>query len=307
MRFAVEYPLGSPGASDDVIEPANVAAFAQTAERVGFDAVGFTEHPAPSEKWLRSGGHGAFDPFAALCFCAGVTERIRLLTYIAVLPYRNPFLTAKLGATVDVLSNGRLIIGCGTGYLRSEFAALGVDFDERNALTDEALEAIKGIWTTDNFSYEGRHFVAPGQTATPKPVQSPHPPFWFGGNATASLRRIAREGQGWAPLLMPNAEFAKTTRTRPLVTLDDLRARLGDLHELVRAEGRDPAELDVATFVPSARAESGSVSAEQQRAEIGELTEAGVTWALVRADSTSAAASRESLERYGEEIIAKVR
>ena len=97
-------------------------------------------------------------------------------------PYRNPFVVAKAGATLDLLSDGRFTLAVGVGYLKREFVALGVDFDERAALFEEALEVIRGIWTTDDFSFEGRHFTARGITAHPGPVSSPHPPIWIGGN-----------------------------------------------------------------------------------------------------------------------------
>ena len=137
------------------------------AESAGFDSIAFTEHPAPSQKWMAGGGHESFDPLTALALCAGVTSTIRLQTYLLVLPYRNPFLAAKQAATLDVLSGGRLILSVGTGYLRSEFLALGVEFEERNALFDEALEVIRRSWSEDDVVYEGLHFKALARPSGP--------------------------------------------------------------------------------------------------------------------------------------------
>src|SRR5947209_5141288 len=157
-----------------------MAEFARVAEDAGVDAIALTDHPAPSKKWLQNGGHETLDPFAGLAYFAGVTSRMRLFTYLAVLPYRNPLLTAKSMTTVDVVSGGRATFVLGTGYLRSEFGALGVEFEERNELFDEAAEVIRGVWATDQFEYEGKHFTARGQIITPPPVQQPHPPLWVG-------------------------------------------------------------------------------------------------------------------------------
>src|SRR5687768_6448328 len=113
---------------------------ARAAERAGFDGLSLTEHPAPGARWLTSGGHQSLDPFVALGFIAAATERLHLVTHVVLAPYRNPFLLAKAAATLDKLSGGRLILGLGAGYQKSEFFALGVSLDERAALFDEVLE-----------------------------------------------------------------------------------------------------------------------------------------------------------------------
>ena len=129
MQFSFTYPMAD-GDHDPALATRNgMRSVLEAAEPAGFSAVGFTAHPIPSRRWLEAGGHNALDPFAALAFCAAVTEQIRLMTNVAVVPYRNPFLLAKMVATVDVLSDGRTILGAGTGYLRAEYRALGVEFD----------------------------------------------------------------------------------------------------------------------------------------------------------------------------------
>ena len=101
-------------------------------------------------------------PFVAMGFAAAHTTTLRLIPNIVVLPYRNPFVVAKSGATLDLLSGGRFTLAIGVGYMKKEFAALGVDFEERGALLEEALDVIRTIWTTDDVSYEGRHFTRAG-------------------------------------------------------------------------------------------------------------------------------------------------
>ena len=147
-------------------------------------------------------------------FAAAHTTTLRLIPNIVVLPYRNPFVVAKSGATLDLLSGGRFTLAIGVGYLKREFAALGVDFEERGALFEEALDVIRAIWTTDDVSYEGRHFTAQGITAHPRPVSDPHPPIWIGGNTAAARRRVAEYGDGWCPFPAP-AGLAQTARTAP--------------------------------------------------------------------------------------------
>src|SRR3954453_9722726 len=153
MQFMFQYPE-TTGTEHDMLDPGPVDEVARAAEREGFDGLSFTEHPIPGARWLQSGGHQSLDPFVALAFAAAATTRLRLLTYLSVAPYRNPLLLAKTAATVDVLSGGRLILGLGTGYLKAEFRALGVDFDERNDLFDETLDVLPLHWSGEPFSYE---------------------------------------------------------------------------------------------------------------------------------------------------------
>src|ERR1700712_1886388 len=148
-----------------LVSGSGIAAVATAAEAAGFSGFGFTDHPAPSQRWLQSGGHDALDPFVAMGFAAAHTTTLRLIPNIVVLPYRNPFVVAKSGATLDLLSGGRFTLAVGVGYLKREFAALGVDFEERAALFDEALDAIRAIWTSDDITFEGMQFSARGITA----------------------------------------------------------------------------------------------------------------------------------------------
>jgi probable F420-dependent oxidoreductase len=304
MRYTFTHPMHSHPYNPELVTGAGVAAVAVAAERAGFSGFGFTDHPAPTQKWLQSGGHDALDPFVAMGFAAAHTTTLRLIPNVVVLPYRNPFVVAKAGATLDVLSGGRFTLAVGVGYLRREFAALGVDFDERGGLVEEALEVIRAIWTGDDVSFDGRHFTASGITAHPRPTSDPHPPIWIGGNTGAARRRVAEFGAGWCPFPAP-ALLAQTARTAPLETLDDLRAGIADLHRRCDALGRDPATLDV-TFTNAAGGAPGDddFDADAFLGGAAELAAMGVTWVQVQVPGDSLARATEAIDRFGRLVIA---
>ncbi|MEJ7583098.1 MAG: LLM class F420-dependent oxidoreductase [Acidimicrobiales bacterium] len=302
MKFSVTYPLVSRPCAPELLTGDAVGRFARTAEGAGFDGVGFTDHPAPTQRWLEAGGHDALDPFAALAFCAAATTRLRLIPNIVVLPYRNPFVVAKAVATIDALSGGRFTLAVGTGYLRGEYRALGVDYDARNDLFDEAIEVLRGVWTVDGFVYEGGAFSARGQTADPKPV--PRPPIWIGGNSARSRERVAAKGDGWVPFLAP-APLATTARTAALESVDQLAVMLDDLWDRVRAVDRSLADIDV-SFACRAGGDPASpeFDVDLHRAGLDELAALGVTWVGVGVPGDSLGHALETLERYGEQVIA---
>jgi probable F420-dependent oxidoreductase len=310
MKFMVECPVLSDADGGAWIAPENIAEFARTAEAAGIDAVSFTDHPAPSKKWLDAGGHETFDPFVALGFCAAVTSRLQLMTNLTVVPYRNPLLLARSMTSVDVLAGGRTIFTLGTGYLRSEFAALGVDFDERNALFDEAVEVLLGIWSTDpstpaGFSYEGRHFTAIGQVLKPAPASRPHPKLWLGGNARVVLDRVARWGDGWAPLLGGGETLARTARTALIGGDDKLASMIGELDERLEANGRKLADIDILAASTTSPYTPGAPDEYLEMLE--NLREMGVTWSGGYLARGSFAAALDGLRQFGEEVIARVR
>jgi probable F420-dependent oxidoreductase len=300
VRHWVTYPLVSHPYSAELVTKEALVRFAQTAEAAGFDGIGFTDHPAPTHRWLQAGGHDALDPFAALSFVAAVTDRLRLIPNIAVLPYRNPFVVAKAVATIDALSGGRFTLAAATGYLRGEFRALGVDFERRNELFDEAVEVLRGIWSTDDFAYEGSTFSASGQTANPKPRRIP---IWIGGNSGRARQRVADLGDGWNPFPAP-AVLARTAKTPALETVEDLARLLDDLWARVDEAGRARDEIDV-SFSTRAGGDPGSddFDAPARRAELDQLAALGVTWVGATVPGDSLGSALEGLERYGEAVI----
>ena len=279
MRFALGLPTTEVTAAEEFLTGPAITEMAQHAEALGFDSVHVTDHPAGDQQWLDTGGHHALDPFVALSFAASATTRLRVLTHILVLPYRNPFLTAKSVLSLDLLSGGRLTLGVAAGYLRSEFNALGVDYDERNELFDEALDVMQRALTEDAVAYTGRHFRSRGTTMQPRPVQQPHPPIWIGGNSARAMRRAVESAQGWCPFPNPTATSA-ALKTPKLETLDDLAIRLERAREYAAELGRTE-PLDVC-FAPTAHAASGrGGDLGQLREEVAALGALGVTHATV--------------------------
>ncbi len=300
MKFSVTYPLVTHPYNPEFLTKDGVVAFATTAERAGFSGIGFTDHPAPTARWLNAGGHDALDPFAALAFVAAVTDTIRLIPNVVVLPYRNPFLVAKSVATIDALSGGRFTLAVGTGYLKGEYKALGVDFDDRNTLFDEAIDVLRGVWNEDDFSYEGTDFLAHGQTVNPQPG---HVPIWVGGNSRLSRRRVAQSADGWVPFPAPR-RLATTAKTPPLETVDDLAAMLDYLWEQVDEAGRDRGELDVSFGTPAGGSPADpAFNPDEHLTGLAELATLGVNWSGVSVPGDSLSHALETLERYGEQII----
>jgi probable F420-dependent oxidoreductase len=300
MRHFVTYPLVAHPYSPELVTKGAIVRFATRAEELGFDGVGFTDHPAPSHRWLQAGGHDALDPFVALGLVAAVTERLRLVPNILVLPYRNPFLVAKAGATLDAVSGGRFVLAVATGYQRGEYRALGVDFDERNELFDEALAVIEGIWSGDDFAYDGRHFTARGQTANPKPARVP---VWIGGNSALSRRRVATSADGWTPFAAP-ATLARTAKTPVLESVEDLKPMLDHLWRCVDEAGRDPSGIDI-SLQPLGCAPPGAEAFDPQRTldTLGTLADLGVTWTSTGVPGDSLDRAVDALEQYAATVI----
>ena len=179
------------------MEPAGMRRFAETAESLGFDSLWVTDHLIiPQERDMLYKEH-MLEPLATLAFLAGVTSNIRIGTSVIVLPYRHPVLVAKAIATADLLSNGRVIFGAGVGGLEGEFKALNANFTERGAVADEALWAMKRLWTKPSDDLDGRSVSVKGMFFSPQPAQRPHPPIWIGGSTKRSGRRAVDYGDAW--------------------------------------------------------------------------------------------------------------
>ncbi|GAT09980.1 LLM class F420-dependent oxidoreductase [Mycolicibacterium novocastrense] len=304
MRFTFTHPMHTHPYNPELVTGTGITSVAAAAEAAGFHGFGFTDHPAPTERWLNAGGHDAVDPFVAMGYAAAVTTSLRLIPNIVVLPYRNPFVVAKAGATLDLLSQGRFTLGVGVGYLKREFAALGVDFEERAALFEEALEVIRGIWTTDDYSYEGRHFTASGITAHPRPVSDPHPPIWIGGNTAAARKRVVTHGDGWCPFPAP-AVLAQTARTAPM-DVDALASGVEDLRRRFDEAGRDWSRIDITFTNPEGGSPGGDdFNADAYLSGLEKLAKIGVTWVQVGLPGDSLAHVLETIEEFGESVIAE--
>jgi probable F420-dependent oxidoreductase len=194
-------------------DPVVAAHVARAAEAAGFESLWGGEHvvlPDPQAPPSPMAPHEPIlDPIVALTYCAAVTTRVRLGTGIIILPQRNPLVLAKELASLDRLSNGRLIFGVGVGYLEPEFRALGAPFERRGAVTDDYLAAMRAIWSQDKPAHQGAFVSFANVQAHPQPPQRPHPPIVVGGRTSAAFRRAVSQGQGWYGFALDPAKIAE--------------------------------------------------------------------------------------------------
>lgn len=303
MKFTMAIPLGdiTPG---EFQTPEAVREMSQALEAAGIDACYVTDHPAPDADWLRQGmGHDALEPFSAFAFVAAATTKLRLHTNIVVMAYRNPFLTAKAAATVQVLSGGRLILGVGAGYQKSEFEALGVDFHKRGKIFDEALEVIRMAWAGGPVYFQGMHFNAANNE--PRPVPNPAPPIWIGGGSDKAVQRAARWGDGWCPFFAAPTMSA-LNRDTGIHTVEQLGEKIAMLQDLRAKAGRTgPFDINIGVKARLKYQQAGG--ADEYLEGVHRLAEVGVTWAMAEPPHKSRTEYLENVQWFGEEVIAKLR
>jgi probable F420-dependent oxidoreductase len=271
-------------------------------ERAGFDGGNVTDHPCPTGRWLDSGGHHAQDPFVLLSLLAAVTTKLRLQTGILVLPYRNPFITARAVATLDVFSGGRVTLGLGAGYLKGEYYALGVDFERRNDIEDEYIKALKAAWCNDEFSFQGTGYEARGNRILPRPVQKPHPPLLIGGNSHRAIRRAVELGDAWYPFFTAGPVSA-TARTTAMTNESDLIESMRYLREHSATIGRErPPEIILSSLTSPGEKLPPAALIER----IGRYKDLGITGAALHIDGKTRAEWCDNVERCGAEVLAKL-
>ncbi|MET0474061.1 MAG: LLM class F420-dependent oxidoreductase [Mycobacterium sp.] len=226
--------------TDDGIDPVSLA---RGIEERGFDSLVIAEHthiPASRESAYPMGGdlpdmyYRTLDPFVTLAAAAAVTSRIELFTGIALLIQRDPITTAKEGASIDLISNGRFVFGVGAGWNLEELRHHGTDPKTRGALLDERIEAITALWTTDPAEYHGTYVDFDASYSRPKPVQKPHPPIYIGGDSNATVKRVIRHRAGWISNPLPAEHLAKRIG----------QMRDGADHEVPLAQFGTPVDLD---------------------------------------------------------------
>jgi probable F420-dependent oxidoreductase len=309
VRYGFYLPTRGPLATRD-----GVLALAREGERLGLHSAMIADHivfPVSSESeypYTLDGKHpsggDALETFSILGVVAGATERLRLVTSVLVLPYRNPVLTAKMVASLDVLSGGRVTLGVGVGWLKEEFDALrSPDFDKRGAVTDEWIAIFKRLWTQSPASFNGKFYSFSDIRGEPLPLQKPHPPIWVGGHSPAALRRTARHGDGWHPV--------GAVAASPLPP-HEMRAHLATLKRLCDAEGRDFAALTISykaplydTAIPDRDGERRSFSgtAGQIAEDIRSFAAIGVHELIFDFRGQSLAGSVERLQRFAAEVM----
>jgi probable F420-dependent oxidoreductase len=180
---------------------------AQACDDAGFFYVAVCHHIAIPRSHVDAMSTQWFDPVPTLAYLAAKTERARVMTNVYVAPYRHPLDTAKAFATLDALSGGRVILGVGTGHVEAEFEMLGLRFEDRGKLTNEAIDGIVAAWLDEFPVLPGPHWTAKDLGQRPRPVQQPRPPIWVGGYGKPALRRVAERGDGWVPQGTPRQQL----------------------------------------------------------------------------------------------------
>ena len=211
--------LGFPASTDAIVETA------VKAEELGFDALFVNDHVIVDDSPRSEPWRNVYDPLVVLSYVAARTSRVMLGTSVLIMPYRNPIVTAKMIATLDQMSGGRVIAGVGAGWNEAEYGALGVPHEERGARTNEYLRLWKSCWEPGPTTFRGRFFSFDDMHVNPKPLQEPHPPIWIGGSGQPSLRRAARFAQVWQPTPTPLSDLKSNQ-----AYLRDYSAEIGREH-----------------------------------------------------------------------------
>lgn len=297
--------------------PSVLSTIARRGEELGFGFIAISDHvviPRNIESRYPYSETGEFaaaaageclDQLTMLSFLAGQTTGLKLVTSVMVLPHRSPVLTAKMLATIDVLSEGRLIVGCGVGWMREEFEALGAPpYDERGAVGDEYIRVFKELWTSDKPEFEGKYASFSDITFAPKPVQKPHPPIWIGGESPPAMRRAARLGDGWYPI--------GNNPRHPLRTIDQLTDAFARLHTYAEDVGRDPADINLGYSLSWVDNPNGNTSGErpmltgspeQVAEDIRALEDLGVRYMRVGFEGNTLDELLGRMERFADAVM----
>ena len=285
MKFGIAF--ANSGAFSN---PSLMGHLATTAERCGIESLWTVEHvaipvkhlPYPGSKDGQMPGGDTVpisDPLLPLAYVAAITKTIKLATGILILPQRHPIYTAKEVATLDVLSGGRMLLGIGSGWMKEEFEALGIDFHSRGSMTDEAIQAMRVLWREGTSSFEGKHFRFGPLHSYPKPVRK-DVPIHVGGHSPAAARRAGRYGDGFFPTVV-NPQ------------------KLKQLFDLVRAEaekaGRNPASIEFTCMARSMKLD-----------DLKALKDIGVSRVVRNPPSTNPELISRDLEKFHQEVITRV-
>jgi len=272
--------------------PQLMAHLAQTAERFGFESIWTVEHVvipqdyqspypySPSGKIPGSEDVPIPDPLLPLAYAAAITKTLRLGTGVMILPQRHPLYVAKEVATLDVLSNGRVILGIGSGWLKEEFDSLGLDFHQRGARTDEGIKSLRALWSPEAASsFHGKHFSFGPVKCFPKPVQKHGVPIVIGGHSPAAAKRAGRYGDGFFPAI------AEPDKLKELFTMMSAEAKKA---------GRDPKQIELSCM---GRAKVDSLKA---------LGDIGIERVVVPPPAYDPEGITRGLEKIANEVLSKV-
>lgn len=303
MRFGIQHAVGDPKWTPAILQPAAVRRFVRAAEEVGFEAIGFTDHPAPSANWVERDGEGVADSISALGFCAAITDRMRLLTWLLIPAYHNPFQAAHQIATLDALSGGRVTLGLGTGYLRSELFAAGTDPSNRLKEFDARLELMIEAWSGVTLNASGTGYSGRSVKVLPPIVQRPHPPLWIHGNSPWGTRRAARYGQGWIGML-GSGPLLETIRTMPIPDVDALKVSIDQLRTEIARAGRSDGDVEIiVTGNWSYLDVRNGWPTDAYLEEVARLESLGADWIVITVCGDDAGAAEETVLKFGAEIV----
>ena len=299
MKYGVILPnVGSLAHIESLVQ------ITRRAEDLGYDGVFLSDHIAiPAE--LRSAypyrSDGRFpltaadrilEPVTTLSYLAAVTTRLRLGFSVLVLPYRHPVLDAKMLGTLDVISNGRLIVGAGVGWMAEEFSGLDASFDARGAVTDEHIAMLKAFWTEPTPEVRGVHYSVAGLGMAPLPVSQPHPPIWTGGTSPPALRRAAGLADGWHGVRQSPEDVS-----RVIGRIAELRGARDESMEGFTISLRAGLEVTDDAFAGSSRTPLRG-SPEQVAADLAEYAGAGLDYLVVEPRAATPEQLIDQLERF---------
>lgn len=313
MKFGFGLPTRGPLANLE-----GVRSMAQKGEELGYGFLTIPDHliiprtynheyPYSDTGEMPGGASGdCLDQLTVMTYAAAVTTKPRLLTSVLVVPHRPAVLTAKMFSTIDVLSEGRVMVGVGAGWMKEEFEALGTPpHAERGKVTNEYIRAFKELWTQENPSMQGDYVNFSDVIFDPKPVQKPHPPIFAGGESNPALRRVVDHCDGWYPI-GANPSNRMDTRER-------YKANVDRLHAMAEERGRDPSTITLAFWanwagVGDSTADDGSRrmfmgANEEIASDVEYFRELGVKFLNFNFLSPTLSESLEKAEMYAKDIL----
>ena len=313
MEYGFYLPSGGRAA-----QPDNLESIAQRGDGLGFYCMVMPDHvvqPRSVESQYpysitgdiqqahSTASDERLEQITTLAYLAGITDQIKLVTSVMIIPYRNPILTAKMLSTLDMLSKGRLILGAGVGWMKEEFELLNTEpFAERGAVTNEYLRAFIELWTSDNPTFEGEYVNFSDITFLPKPVQKPHPPIWIGGQSKPAIRRAAQIGNAWHPVgAIPAAPLEP----------EELAENLALLHDYAEKAGRDPSQIQVSVKAPLYDSNNSdgprrrfTGSPDQVRQDVQTYSDVGVTHLIFDFRTADPHQTEDRMAQFSEEVMA---
>ncbi len=299
MQYGVILPNVGPMARIDVL-----AQIAHEVEALGYRGIFLSDHIAipvdlRSAYPYRSDGRFPLDsedlilePVTTLSYLAAVTESVHLGFSVLVLPYRHPVLNAKMLATLDVISGGRLIVGAGVGWMEEEFVALDADFDARGGVTDEHIAVLRALWSQPGLVMSGPHYDVSGVSISPRPVQNPHPPIWTGGISAPALRRAANLGDGWHGVRQSAVDVARVAGR-----IVELRAGAGRDMDGYAISLRAGLDITDAPYSGGGRTPLRG-SPDQISVDLSDYADAGLTYLVLEPRAASAKEFVGQLEKF---------